>query len=123
LPITRYPFENYGLKNGLRAIIYGDFNQNYKVNLRFSYLWIATDQEGGIVSRLSPPLTQLPQLSKIVDEKKTIEQNQDVVVNYAQTQGRELSELGINLNFAPVVDLNKGSDISFNKCRKNRGIG
>lgn len=71
-------------------------------------LWIATDQEGGIVSRLSPPLTQLPQLSKIIDGKKKIEENQDVVVNYARTQGRELSELGINLNFAPVVDLNKG---------------
>lgn len=26
-------------------------------------LWIATDQEGGVVSRLSPPLTQLPPLA------------------------------------------------------------
>ncbi|GAB4205858.1 MAG: hypothetical protein Fur006_62380 [Coleofasciculaceae cyanobacterium] len=82
--------------------------QNIRRTQSLPPLWIATDQEGGIVSRLSPPLTQLPQLSKIVDEKRTIEQNQDVVVNYAQTQGRELSELGINLNFAPVVDLNKG---------------
>ena len=82
--------------------------QNVRRTQSLPPLWIATDQEGGIVSRLSPPLTQLPQLSRIVDEKRTIEQNQDVVVNYAQTQGRELSELGINLNFAPVVDLNKG---------------
>lgn len=73
-----------------------------------SPLWIATDQEGGIVSRLSPLLTQLPPLSKVIDETKKIEQNKDAVVQYARTQGRELSELGINLNFAPVVDLNKG---------------
>ncbi|HEY9605777.1 MAG TPA: glycoside hydrolase family 3 N-terminal domain-containing protein, partial [Allocoleopsis sp.] len=73
-----------------------------------SPLWIATDQEGGVVSRLSPPLPPLPQLSKVIDETKKIEQSKDAVVQYAKTQGRELSELGINLNFAPVVDLNKG---------------
>jgi beta-N-acetylhexosaminidase len=82
--------------------------QDIRHSQRLPPLWIATDQEGGIVSRLSPPLSQLPQLSKIIDAKKKLEENKDAVVHYAQTQGRELSQLGINLNFAPVVDLNKG---------------
>lgn len=82
--------------------------QDIRKNQGLSPLWIATDQEGGIVSRLSPPLTQLPQLSKILDEQKEIEQNKAAVVQYASTQAKELSEIGVNLNFAPVVDLNKG---------------
>jgi beta-N-acetylhexosaminidase len=70
-------------------------------------LWVATDQEGGIVSRLSPPLTQLPALSSIVQSgnPNQIEQS---VTEYAKVHGEELANLGINLNFAPVVDLNQG---------------
>ncbi|MCL1466457.1 glycoside hydrolase family 3 N-terminal domain-containing protein [Argonema galeatum] len=71
-------------------------------------LWIATDQEGGMVSRLSPPLTRLPQLSAIVADDKNIDLKKDEIIKYARTQGRELAEIGVNLNFAPVVDLNKG---------------
>ncbi|MFB2967950.1 glycoside hydrolase family 3 N-terminal domain-containing protein [Aerosakkonema sp. BLCC-F183] len=71
-------------------------------------LWIATDQEGGVVSRLSPPLAKLPQLSFVLDGDKNIERKKDKVIQYAATQGKDLSAIGINLNFAPVVDLNKG---------------
>ncbi|MBD1896084.1 glycoside hydrolase family 3 protein [Coleofasciculus sp. FACHB-129] len=73
-----------------------------------SPLWIATDQEGGVVSRLSPPLTRLPQLSKVISESANIEQAKEKVIKYAKTQASELSTIGINLNFAPVLDLNKG---------------
>ncbi len=69
-------------------------------------LWIATDQEGGTVSRLSPPLTRLPALSEIVERYPEIDRRQQAVREYAGTQGRELAEIGVNLNFAPVVDLN-----------------
>ncbi len=71
-------------------------------------LWVAADQEGGIVSRLSPPLTALPALSEIVVSQKTISQRQQAVAEYAHIHGQELSEIGVNLNFAPVVDVNKG---------------
>jgi beta-N-acetylhexosaminidase len=30
------------------------------------------------------------------------------IIQYSETQGRELSEIGVNVNFAPVLDLNKG---------------
>ena len=74
-----------------------------------SPLWIAADQEGGIVSRLSPPLTYLPPLSEIIAEDRDIEASKNAVIEYAMLQGRELYEIGVNLNFAPVVDLNKGA--------------
>ncbi|MEM0981440.1 MAG: glycoside hydrolase family 3 N-terminal domain-containing protein, partial [Cyanobacteria bacterium P01_H01_bin.58] len=71
-------------------------------------LWIATDQEGGVVSRLSPPLTQLPPLAEWISATQTPEERQQAAQKYGDIQGRELADLGINLNFAPVVDLNKG---------------
>ncbi|NER00016.1 MAG: glycoside hydrolase family 3 protein [Cyanothece sp. SIO2G6] len=71
-------------------------------------LWIATDQEGGIVSRLSPPLTHLPPLADVVSQAPTAAARHEQVQSYGTTHGRELAALGINLNFAPVVDLNKG---------------
>jgi beta-N-acetylhexosaminidase len=73
-----------------------------------SPLWIATDQEGGIVSRLSPPLTYLPSLAEIIAQEKSIEGKKQATIKYATTQGKELSALGINVNFAPVIDLNQG---------------
>ncbi len=82
--------------------------QAIRANQGLSPLWIATDQEGGIVSRLSPPLTQLPPLSSIIQDEKDIDSAKDDVIRYASIQGQELSEIAINLNFAPVVDLNHG---------------
>lgn len=66
------------------------------------------DQEGGIVSRLSPPLTHLPPLAKVVNQTATPTARRREVQAYGDTHGRELAAVGINLNFAPVVDLNKG---------------
>jgi beta-N-acetylhexosaminidase len=69
-------------------------------------LWIATDQEGGVVSRLSPPLTRLPSLSQIAQRYSDPDQREQAVREFAQKQGLELASVGVNLNFAPVVDLN-----------------
>ena len=74
-----------------------------------SPLWIAADQEGGMVSRLSPPLTDLPLLSEMIAEDRDIDESKKAVIEYAELQGRELAEIGVNLNLAPVVDLNKGN--------------
>jgi beta-N-acetylhexosaminidase len=69
-------------------------------------LWIATDQEGGSVSRLSPPLSRLPAISELVARHPDMAERRTAVDEFAMTQGRELSGIGINLNLAPVVDLN-----------------
>lgn len=80
--------------------------QHIRQEQGLSPLWIATDQEGGVVSRLSPPLTGLPPLSEIVERYTDPVQREQAVRQFAATQGRELAEIGVNLNFAPVVDVN-----------------
>jgi beta-N-acetylhexosaminidase len=83
--------------------------QNIRQDQNLPPLWIATDQEGGIVSRLSPPLALQPQLSEVIQNEETNPESQRLkVLEYGRSQGKALSELGVNLNFAPVVDLNKG---------------
>jgi beta-N-acetylhexosaminidase len=71
-------------------------------------LWIATDQEGGAVSRLSPPLARMPALAEIIALHLDHAERQLAIAQYAARQGRELASMGVNLNFAPVVDLNHG---------------
>jgi beta-N-acetylhexosaminidase len=64
-------------------------------------LLIATDQENGMVQRLGSALTALPgnmALGAIGDE--------EVVSTVAEITGRELRQLGINMNLAPDVDVN-----------------
>jgi beta-N-acetylhexosaminidase len=69
-------------------------------------LWIATDQEGGSVSRLSPPLPRRPAIPEIVARHHNMADRRKAVAQFALMQGQELSGIGVNLNFAPVVDLN-----------------
>lgn len=68
-------------------------------------LWVATDQEGGIVSRISPPLPRQPPLSQLVAGARDEAALQAAVWDYATTQGCGLASMGFNLNFAPVLDL------------------
>ncbi len=69
-------------------------------------LWVATDQEGGLVSRLSPPLPSQPALSEIVKRYTDRSRLRVAVRHYALDQARGLRRVGVNLNFSPVVDLN-----------------
>jgi beta-N-acetylhexosaminidase len=68
-------------------------------------LIIAADQEGGAVSRLSPPLVRQPGLARIIAAVKPGADVKAAVVAYARKQAGELQRIGVNLNFAPVVDL------------------
>ncbi|MEM7016829.1 MAG: glycoside hydrolase family 3 N-terminal domain-containing protein [Pseudomonadota bacterium] len=76
--------------------------QNIQRSAKRRQLWIAANQEGGIVTHLSPPLSELPPLSSLLSENHV-----DVggVVEYGKMTGNELSKIGVNLNLAPVVDL------------------
>jgi beta-N-acetylhexosaminidase len=80
--------------------------QQMKSEQGLPQLWIATDQEGGVVSRLSPPLERLPPLSEIVGHYSDPIQRKGAVWRYGETQGGSLAKVGVNLNFAPVVDVN-----------------
>ncbi|MBV8753589.1 MAG: glycoside hydrolase family 3 protein [Hyphomicrobiales bacterium] len=71
-------------------------------------LWIATDQEGGDVARLSPPLPRPPRISEILAHYQDRTHGIAAVRQSAREQGRALADLGVNLNFAPVVDVDHG---------------
>jgi beta-N-acetylhexosaminidase len=66
-------------------------------------LIVAADQEGGIVSHLSPPLTALPALATLADLPRNIRAER--AEEFGRIHGRELAALGINQDFAPVLDL------------------
>lgn len=66
-------------------------------------LFVAIDQEGGKVARLKPKYGFPPTVSA---EYLGTLNNLDSTRYYARQAGRTLSELGINVNLAPVVDLN-----------------
>ena len=66
-------------------------------------LIVAADQEGGIVSHLSPQLPALPPLSALAALSPDLRGR--AAEEFGHAHGRSLSELGVNLNFAPVLDL------------------
>jgi beta-N-acetylhexosaminidase len=68
-------------------------------------LIVATDQEGGIVSRLSPPLERPRSLAEVVATAPDATGREVAVRAYAAKAGRDLASVGVTLNFAPVVDL------------------
>jgi beta-N-acetylhexosaminidase len=75
----------------------------------FEPLVIATDQEGGIVSRLSPPLPLPPPLSSFAVDAKTVAELDLPAIRAAGARaGQDLAAVGVTMNFAPVVDLNFG---------------
>jgi beta-N-acetylhexosaminidase len=69
-------------------------------------LLIATDQEGGSVSRMSPPLPRDGSLGEIVRSHADPAERTIAIRQFALRKGKALADLGINLNFSPVVDLN-----------------
>ncbi|MBI4489560.1 MAG: beta-N-acetylhexosaminidase [Deltaproteobacteria bacterium] len=62
--------------------------------------FIAIDQEGGRVHRLPPPFTHFPPAAAVGRTG-----NADLAYRVGQATARELSAVGINLNFAPVLDV------------------
>ncbi len=70
-------------------------------------LLIAVDYEGGRVSRLKEKFDFLPTYSAQYFGQKN---NLDLTFRHAEHMANLLQELGINLNLAPVVDLNTNPD-------------
>lgn len=72
---------------------------------RLPPLIVATDQEGGRVARLSPPLPKPLTLREVARAGGAA-----AVRTHGREQGRQLADVGVTLNFAPVVDLDFGID-------------
>jgi len=64
-------------------------------------LFIAIDQEGGRVSRLPPPFTQFPPAA-VLGKRNSF----DLTYAVGEAMGRELLAVGINMDMAPVLDVN-----------------
>ena len=69
-------------------------------------LIIAIDQEGGLVTRLSPKYGFPEVLSEAAIGQKTV----DEVRSWAEGLVATIADAGINLNFAPVVDIDVNPD-------------
>lgn len=78
-------------------------------------LFVSIDEEGGRVSRLPKEYKRLP-------ESKTIGDFNDPQLSYeyGELLGLRLNTIGINLNFAPVLDINSNSN---NPVIGNRSFG
>ena len=75
-------------------------------------LFIAIDQEGGRVNRMP---SEFNNLKNVYDVSKCYE---NLVVKHADITGRMLKKIGINMNFAPVLDIyeNKKSIVLYKRC-------
>jgi beta-N-acetylhexosaminidase len=63
-------------------------------------LLLAVDQEGGSVARMGPPFTQIP------DAVRLGRTGCESVRHYSRLTSREMFQVGLNLNLAPVLDVN-----------------
>ncbi|MCX8122716.1 MAG: beta-N-acetylhexosaminidase [Spirochaetes bacterium] len=94
----------YNLNNGSCAALTRDL-QNLALEYIKIPLFISIDQEGGRVKRIQSDVTQFPgnfALGVVNDPSKTY--------TMAQIIGIQLRLAGINMNFAPVLDVNNNPD-------------
>jgi len=71
--------------------------QSYARQCGMPPLFIAIDQEGGQVARLKPPFTQFPGNPAMRDIEDAL--------RFARITARELKDMGINMDMAPVLDI------------------
>lgn len=68
-------------------------------------LLVAVDAEGGLINRLKPSLGFIN-----IPSAKTLGQDPATAINSYWELARELDDLGFNVNFAPVIDLDTNPD-------------
>ena len=81
-------------------------NDIKELNKNNSPMFIAIDQEGGRVNRLPKEIRNIPAAFQIAKSKdiKLLEESGDII-------GEALSESGVNMNFAPVLDIKRFEDM------------
>lgn len=70
-------------------------------------LWVSIDQEGGVVARITEGVALMPGQMALAAGRHAYTNG---VYEAAFVSGKELRSLGINLNFAPVLDVNNNPD-------------
>lgn len=80
--------------------------------LRHPRLLVCVDQEGGRVQRFRRDFTRLPALRRIGDLWPSDPvKAQDMAYRHGRVMATEMLEVGIDLSFAPVLDLDRGSEV------------
>ena len=74
--------------------------QNVRETIGREKLLIATDHEGARVCRTPPPITRFKSACEWADQSNQV----------GAAMGRELASIGINMNFAPVMDTHTNPD-------------
>ena len=74
-------------------------------------LFISIDQEGGRVNRLPLEINKLKNIYEVSRVSK------ELVYDYGNVTGKILSSIGVNMNFAPVLDIDDNkSKVLYNRC-------
>jgi beta-N-acetylhexosaminidase len=94
-----------GSKTDLSMLSDGSLKNDIAGSARPLPLAVSVDEEGGRVERLSPLLGEAPS-ARVLGLTKSPEQ----VYQLALDRGRKMRELGITVDFAPVVDVTDASD-------------
>ena len=68
-------------------------------------LFISVDQEGGRVLRLKEPFTQFPPMCCLGHAD-----SDDLAYRFGLGMGKEMKAVGINMDYAPVLDVHSNSD-------------
>ncbi|WLV25403.1 glycoside hydrolase family 3 N-terminal domain-containing protein [Aciduricibacillus chroicocephali] len=76
-------------------------------------LLIGVDQEGGDITRMRGQIDPIP------SQQKLGKGSDETVLKTARHTGKELSEMGFNTNFAPVLDLSASDSRSFGTGPEN----
>ena len=69
-----------------------------------SPLFLAVDQEGGRVARLKEPFRRFPGNAAIGMDEEPVKK----AIEFATVTSREMGMVGLNMNLAPVVDVQRG---------------
>jgi beta-N-acetylhexosaminidase len=67
-------------------------------------LFLAVDQEGGRVARLKEPFRSFPGNAAIGMDEEPVKR----AIEFATVTSKEMKVVGLNMNFAPVVDVQRG---------------
>lgn len=68
-------------------------------------LFISVDQEGGRVARLKEPFTQFPPMCCLGEAD-----SEDLAYRFGLAMGKEMRAVGINMDYAPVLDVHSNPD-------------
>ena len=93
---------NYSDKNKLKALV-----SEIKA-LRDPALIIAVDHEGGRVQRFREGFSFLPALAKICTAESVDDKHLELATQHAWLMASEVLACGIDISFAPVIDLDWG---------------